>query len=238
MAGLVFKARDDLSLYANYIEGLTLGTTVGSLYQNAGEVFPPFKTKQMEVGAKWDAGRFTHTVSLFQIKQPATTTDNSTQPLPTMRLGGEQRNRGIEWSIFGEVAPRVRALGGITYMQGKLTRTQGGINQGNKATGTAPWQANLGGEWDPLWLDGLTLTGRVVYTSSQYADNANSLKMPSWTRVDVGARYATRIAERPVTFRAGINNLFDRSYWEGIQYPGLVTLGAPRTFQLSATVDF
>lgn len=63
-------------------------------------------------------------------------------------------------------------------------------------------QANLGGEWDVPGTNGLTLTSRVVYTSSQYADAANDLEAPSWTRLDLGARYRMVLDERDVTLRA------------------------------------
>jgi len=238
MAGLVVKPTDDLSLYANYIQGLSQGTTVGNTYQNAGEVFPPYKTEQVELGAKLQTGSFTNTISLFQIAKPSTTADNSTTPLPTLRLNGEQRNRGIEWAIFGELARGLRMLGGVTYMQSTLTRTQDGLQNGNRAAGSPPWAANLGLDWDVPGLPGLALNGRVIYTSAQYVNNANSLKMPSWTRLDLGARYATRLGGKRVVFRAGVDNVFDRNYWESVWSNNAVNLGAPRTFRLSASIDF
>ncbi len=238
MAGLVVKPTDDLSLYANYIQGLSQGTTVGDTYQNAGEVFPPYKTEQVELGAKLQTGSFTNTISLFQIAQPSTTADYSSTPLPTLRLNGEQRNRGIEWAIFGELTRGLRMLGGVTYMQSTLTRTQDGLQNGNRAAGSPPWAANLGLDWDVPGVPGLALNGRVIYTSSQYVNNANSLKMPSWTRLDLGARYATRLGGKFVVFRAGVDNVFDRNYWESVWNSNAVNLGAPRTFRLSASIDF
>lgn len=238
MAGLVVKPTDDLSLYANYIQGLSQGTTVGSSYQNAGEVFPPYKTEQVEVGAKLQTGSFTNTISAFQIAQPSTIEDNSTTPLPTLRLNGEQRNRGVEWTIFGELTRDLRMLGGLTYLQGKLTKTQDGLEDGNQAAGIPPWAANLGLDWDVPGLRDLALNGRVIHTSSQYVDNVNSLKMPSWTRLDLGARYATALGGTPVVFRASVDNVFDRDYWQDVFYSGSVNLGPPRTYRLSATVDF
>ncbi len=238
MAGLVFKATNDLSLYANYIQGLSQGTTVGTTYQNAGEVFPPYKTKQVELGAKLQTGSFTNTISLFQIARPNTVTDESTTPLPTLRLNGEQRNRGIEWAIFGELTRDLRMLGGVTYMQGKLTRTQGGLQDGNHAAGTPPWAANLGLDWDVPVLPGLAVSGRVNYTSAQYVNNANTLKLPSWTTLDLGARYATKLGGKPVVFRASVDNAFDRNYWNNVWSNNAINLGAPRAFHLSASVDF
>lgn len=54
---------------------------------------------------------------------------------------------------------------------------------------------------------------------------------------DIGARYATKLAGRPTTFRASITNLFDKRYW--IANPtGYVISGMPRTLWLSMSVDF
>ncbi len=239
MAGLVVKPSDDLSLYANYIEGLTAGTIVGVRYANANEIFPPYKTRQREVGAKLQTGRFTNTISLFQIARPSVIGDSSTHP-PTARLNGEQRNRGVEWMIFGELTRRLRLLGGVTYLQGQQTRSEAGRYDGNQAPGSPPWVTKLGADWDVPGMPGLALNGRVVRTSAQYVDNANLVKIPSWTVLDVGARYATRLADKDVVFRANVDNLLDRNYWQGVGsgLGGETILGAPRTFRVSATVSF
>jgi iron complex outermembrane receptor protein len=240
MAGLVVKPTDDLSLYANVIQGLSQGTTVGDAYLNAGQAFPPYKTKQIELGAKLQTGRFTNTITVFQMEKPSTTSDNSTTPLPTLRLDGEQRNRGIEWTIFGELTHDLRVLGGVTYTQAKLSKTQGGLQDGNQAPGSPRWVANLGADWDVPGLSGLALNGRVIHTSRQYIDNANSLQLPSWTVLNLGARYATRLGGKNVVFRTNVDNVFDRNYWQGTFKlgGGGVILGAPRTFRLSASIDF
>ena len=155
--------------------------------------------------------------------------------------GGEQRNRGIELSVFGEPTCGVRLLGGLTLLDAELTSTQDGVNQGNRAIGVPRTQANVGGEWDVPGLDGLTLTSRVIYTGRQYADAANDLEVPSWTRFDLGARYRMVIENRDVTLRARLDNVTGRDYWAsagGYTDRGYLVLGAPRTLSVSATVDF
>ncbi|MGT2491972.1 TonB-dependent receptor domain-containing protein [Cupriavidus basilensis] len=71
--GLVVKPwTAQVSLYANYIEGLSQGDTVTDVTaRNYGQVFAPYKSKQMEAGVKWDAGRdhqHPERVSDFQAK--------------------------------------------------------------------------------------------------------------------------------------------------------------------------
>jgi iron complex outermembrane receptor protein len=195
-------------------------------------MFAPFKTKQYEIGAKADWGRFTTTVSAFQIKRPSGFTENG-----RYSVNGEQRNRGIELNIFGEVAPGVRLLGGGTYLRAELTKTQDGIYDGNDAIGVPRKQVNLGGEWDTPFVPALTLTARVLYTDKQYVDQANNLSTPDWTRVDFGARYKLDVYGKPVVLRANLENAFNKDYWN-TPPSGYLYVESPRTLQLSATVDF
>lgn len=224
-----------VSLYANYIEGLSQGSTVtDTTASNYGHVFAPFKTKQIETGVKWDAGNYAHTLSLFQITKPSVIADSSTN---TYNEDGEQRNRGVEWSVFGKINRDWRILGGVAFLRGVTTQTAGGTYDGNTAYGTPKWQSNLGFEWDNPNVPGLTLYARAVYTGSMYANSANTLKVPSWIRYDVGASYATKVNGKPVTFRLGIENLLDKNYWSGCFSDGYVTLGSGRIFKLSTTID-
>ena len=66
-------------------------------------------------------------------------------------------------------------------------------------------------------------------------ENADRLRV---TKVDVGTRYRTKIDGKPTTFRAGVQNVFNRDYWSGVASYSTLSQGAPRTLQLSATVDF
>lgn len=235
--GLVVKPWDvPVSLYANYIEGLTQGNTVGDTgAANYGDQFAPYKAKQMEAGVKWDLGTFTHTLSVFQIEKPSLIQDKATTLYSD---DGEQRNRGMEWNLFGSVIPTVRLLGGVTYTHAELTRTANGTLDGNTARGVPKWSANLGSEWDTPWVQGLTLTALAIHSSSQYLNDANTLKVPQWTRYDLGARYTTRILSKDVVVRASLENVENRAYWAGVFNDGFATVSEPRTLKLSTSIDF
>ncbi|MFH7519332.1 TonB-dependent receptor domain-containing protein, partial [Pseudomonas syringae group genomosp. 7] len=72
---LLAKATDTISLYTNYIEGLSQGATAPMTAANAGDVFAPFRTRQKELGLKLDLGSFAHTLSVYEIKRPSSYTD-------------------------------------------------------------------------------------------------------------------------------------------------------------------
>ncbi len=235
MVGLIVKPwGKSVSLYANYIEALLPGTVVGITYNNANEVLEPYKTNQHEIGVKWDKGNFANTLAFFQIEVPSYTTINN-----IYSYGGEQRNRGIEWNTFGSVAKNFRLLGGLAYTDAELVRSNTSANNGNTPLGVPEWTANAGVEWDTPWVRDLTFSLRAIYTGSQYINNANTIEIPSWMRYDIGARYKTIINETPITYRLSVENLFDEHYWAGcFGQDNFATLGGPRTFKLSATMQF
>lgn len=236
MAALLFKPTPGISLYGNYIEGLSQGSTAPEGTANAGEIFPPSKSRQVELGAKFDTGNFVTTASVFQISRPSSLLDASTTP-SSFRMDGEQRNRGLEIVTQGEVRRGLRLLTGAAFTQGKLTKTEDGLNDGRTAPATPKLQINIGGEWDTAFVPGLTLTARALHTSSQYVDVANSQQLPSWNRFDLGARYRFTAGATPVTLRLTVENLLNKNYWQSAAREGL-TMGAPRTVLLSASTEF
>ncbi|WP_350577362.1 TonB-dependent siderophore receptor [Pseudomonas sp. HY2-MNA-CIBAN-0224] len=233
-AALLVKLTDNISVYANYIEGLSKGATAPMTAANAGDVFAPYKSKQKEVGLKLDLGDFTHTLSLYEIKRPSSYTDPDTN---VFSFGGEQRNRGIEWGFFGAPLNDVRLMGGVAHVDPKLTKTAGGINQGKTATGLPKLQGKLGVEWDTPVIDGLTLTANATSVSKQYINADNSQSIPGYTIFEVGTRYTTHLASRPITLRGSVTNVTNKAYW-GTPLLSSLGLGAPRTVELSASVDF
>ena len=234
LVGVVVKPWDDVSLYYNYVEGLSKGDIAPGTASNAGETFAPYESKQHELGVKYEHGTFMTTLALFQIEKPS----GELGADGVYSVQAEQRNRGVELSVYGEVAPGTRLMGGVTLLDGELTQSATAANRGNKPVGVPDIQANLWAEYDTPWLEGFTLTGGAIYTDSQYINQANTQELDAWTRIDAGVRYATKIEGRPTTLRATVQNVFDREYWSGVASYGAFSPGYPRTLQLSATVDF
>ncbi|HDM8040734.1 TPA: TonB-dependent siderophore receptor [Vibrio fluvialis] len=240
--GVVYQPMLDVSLYANYSEALLPGeiapsTNNGSDVANAGEVLEPNRSEQYEVGAKYDNGSYGAVVSLFQISKPSYMYDSNN----SYTDNGEQRNRGIELSAFGEPIESVKVLGGVTLIDAEIVKSATTASEGKQAIGVPKVQANVNIEWATPFVEGLTLEGRTLYTGSQYASADNSLELPSWTRFDLGARYGMKLGDNALTLRARVDNVTDKSYWASAGgYPGsnYLVQGAPRTFVLSASYDF
>lgn len=240
----VWRASNRLSFYANYIEGLTQGDTApmtnpqtGARVANAGQQFAPYVSRQKEIGVKYDGGNFGASAAIFSTTRPRAFLDAA----DVYVHGGEDRHDGAELNMYGEPVRGLRLLGGATWLQAKQRSTGSAATDGKRVIGVPNVQATVGAEWDVPMLHGLALDTRLVHTGSSYADAANTLKVPGWTRLDLGARYLTEVAGRVVTLRARVDNVTDRNYWAssgGFPGAGYLVAGAPRTFTLSASVDF
>lgn len=237
VVGVNFRISDSWSVYANHIEALTQGEQAPNGYNgkevtNQGQFLAPYKSKQNEVGVKWDAGTIGSSLALYQIKQPNAYVDPASN---TFVSDGEERHRGVEWSVFGEPVQGLRLLGGVNYIQPELVKTQNGTNDGHDAIGVPRFQANAGAEWD-IPNTPVSLNARAVRTGKQYLDVGNTLKVPAWTTYDVGARTTAYLEGKPVTFRLTVQNVTNKGYWASAT-GGYLTQGTPRTVFVSASVD-
>ncbi|HBF52077.1 MAG TPA: TonB-dependent siderophore receptor, partial [Massilia sp.] len=242
LAGIVYKPAKGVSLYANYIEALqqggvaTRGGFGGMPLTNENQPLAPYVSRQKEVGIKVDGGKLGGSVALFTTGQPQAYILGD-----TFGTFGQQRNRGVELSVFGLPAKGLRLLGGATLLDTKQRHTLGGATDGLEAIGVPEIQVNLGADWDVPGVPGLSLNARALYTSTQFADIGNTQKVPAWSRLDIGASWATRLMDRDVTLRARVDNVTDKNYWAssgGYPLYGYLVAGAPRTLAVSATIDF
>lgn len=230
------QVSDGLSLYANYVEALTEGPMAPASAVNGGELFPAVVNRQREVGLKYDLGTVALGATLFEIRQPNGLTDPATN---VFSVSGLQVNRGLELSVAGAPQDGLRLLGGVTFMDAKVQKTQDGAFDGNRVTGVPKTAISLYGEYDAPWIaPDLTLTGRLVHSGSTYYDRANTQKVSDWTRLDLGARYSlARANGAPIEFRANIENVLDENYWAS-SARGFLSTGAPRTYAVSASFQF
>ena len=242
VAGIVFKARPDLSVYANYIEGLSQGESApaqlnNAPVRNAGESLRPYVSKQQEVGLKYDGGRIGANVALFSTEKPRALVNGA----GFFVSEGKDRHQGLELTTFGEVTRGLRLLGGVTLLDAKQKATGTAATDGQRVIGVPTAQGSIGVDWDVPGVPGLSLNGRVVATGGSYANATNTLRVGGWGRLDLGARYVSEMAGKLVTLRARIDNVADRDYWASVGgYPGsgYLVLGNPRTFSLTASVNF
>lgn len=233
LLGAVWRARPDTALYASYAEGLGKGETAPDTASNAGEVFAPQRSRQLEAGVKIDRDTMAFTVALFQLVKPSGQLQDG-----RYAMAARQRNRGLEFNLQGEVLSGLRVLGSVALTRATLMHTADPAHTGHQPVGVPRLRTYVGLEWDVPGTQGLTLTGAALHASAQYLDQANRIRLPGWTRIDLGARYATTLAGKPLVLRASLHNAFNRHYWSGVASTGAFSLGGPRMVLASASMDF
>ena len=228
--GVLFRVNDSLSVYANYLEGLSNGGTAPLTAANPGEQLGPIVSDSIEVGAKFNIGTIGVDAALFQIQDTTSGVDQNTNIFGEV---GERRIRGLEITAFGEIVGDLRLLGGATFYDSEITESDVPENVGQDGPGIPDYVLTLGLEYDVPVFDGLTLTGGVRHQGEAKVALGSDVEIPAWTTVDLGARYSF---DR-YTARFGVENLFDETYFNGRPFGGLA-LGTPRTFLASVSADF
>lgn len=241
--GIVVKPwGEDLSLYASYVEGLSQGSTVTTEGDvNFGKTFAPFQTTQYELGAKYQHGSWLHTLAAYQIDKPSTMTeqlkDNPNGYTQITTDGAETTSRGVEYGFSGNVTDDVIIWGNLAYIDVEYSKNTNAQLVGNTVEGQPEFTAGLGIDYK-LPVEGLSVNARANYVDKQYLNNTNTLEIPSYTLLDVGAKYKTNLGGVNTTFRANVDNVTDEKYWAGVFNSGFTTLGAGRTYKLGVTFDF
>ena len=223
----------NVSLYANYAEGLSAGTIVPANFANRGEILAPYKSKQQEAGIKVDWGTITTTAAVFQIARPLLITT----PANFRVYNGEQQNRGLELNAYGLLMPGLRGMVSATFLRPEITKSSTLAEIGKDAAGVPDKTFSAGLDWDTPWLSGLSLNGRVIYTSGSYLTNLNNpwQKLSDWTRIRHRCALYNR-AERPASY-------FPGQYRECFRQPILAhnryirDRWVARTYLLSAAFD-
>lgn len=235
--GIVYKFTANYSVYANYIEGVLKGDTVPSINNNNGEAVPnggkvlqPYQSKQAELGLKYDKGPMGAMLGVYGISKPAPGFD----PDNTFTITDRTDYSGVELSLYGEVKSGLKVLGGASILKSE--------DSGHRVLGVPEQLLNLGLEWDVSALSGLTLIANYMYTGFQFADVENTQRVPSWDRMDIGARYMMNISSsKQCVIRMRVENISNSNYWASVGgYPGAgyLVLGSPRTFYLNASIQF
>ena len=230
---LMYKTDAYSTVYASYVEGLEPGGSASPTNANFPTTYGPMKSKQYEVGFKTDREKWGGSVALFRVDKGYQYTDANN----VFRQDGTQRFTGLDTSGWARVAPGVRVMGGVLWLNAKSHGTADPTVDGKHVFATPDYIVSGLVEYDTPFLQGLTLSAGAKVTGSMFVNSSNTQYVPSYTTADIGARYQFRVGGKDLTVRAAINNLFDRRYWT-TTFDGFVLPAAGRTYLMNATVRF
>ena len=256
----------DLVVYGNYMEDLEPADIKTDDDGNT-TMSKPRVSRQFEVGVRKNWGNFVTTLNAFQIKRPGywrgQTTTNAKTKKKTLTYGnnsdfarykaqggaagdeqGMERSRGIEFNAYANLLNKtLRPNFGLMYLQSTVKNYPNSRDMLVNGVQVANPRviAKAGVEWDTPFAKGLTLNGGVQYFGKSYQDTQKQYAFPSYTLVDVGARYKTKLGKNTLTVSSAVENLFNKNYWQvqrGQYDRSFAVVGMPRTYWLKAELDF
>ena len=252
----------DLVLYGNYMQDLEPADIKTDDDGNT-TMAKPRVSRQFELGVRKNWGDVVTTLSLFQIKRPGywrgqtnangrLTYGNKSDFAKYKAKGGAagdeqgtERNRGIEFNVYGNLLNKtLRPSFGLMYLRADLKNYPNSRDMLINGVQVASPRviAKAGIEWDTPFVQGLTLNANVQYYGKSYQDTQKKYAFPSYTLVDVGARYAKKFGERnTLTVSGAVENVFNKNYWQvqrGQYDRSFAVVGMPRTFWLKADYSF
>lgn len=228
---LMFRPRSDLLFYASYVEALEDGGTAAEGYANANQVLDPLKSKQYEVGVKYDGRTVGASAALFRIERGAEYGNAQNVYVSN----GKERIDGLELDGHVNLPAGFRVAASTAWEAGKYSETEADL-VGNRIEGIPRWQATLQVSDRIPGLNGVTANAEAHYYSSMMADANNQYVLPSFTLFNAGLSYRTMIGGHGVTLRAEVDNIFNRHYW-GFLQSDYIFIGAPRTLAINARFD-
>ena len=207
-AGVVYLFDNGVAPYVGYSDGFN--PSLRSDQQ--GNNLPPAENRQVEVGVRYQPKDSSTLLSaaVYDLTQK----NVATRPVGVFYFEptGKVRSRGLELEARSRVNKQVSVLTSYTLTDMTFVESSDGF------TGNTPYQAprhmaSIWGDWN--FMPGYTMGAGARHVGSSWVDNANSLKVPSHTLVDL--MFRVDLAQwspslKGANLRLSVNNLFDKAY--------------------------
>jgi iron complex outermembrane receptor protein len=226
--GTVYDITPDLTFYTQYakaadpVSGILMLSPANASYQ-------PATGKQIEAGIKQSfmnkQGELT--LSVYEITKNNLLTRDPTNANNRLQVG-QRSSRGIESTLSLAFARNWQLDANIALLRARYDDFRepgnGGTvsRAGNVPTDVPERLANAWVSW--RYLPNWTASAGMRYVGKRYADNANTLAMPSYTTTDLALQWQatpkTRVALRGV-------NIFDKQYYTTAYYTATQWFSGP-----------
>jgi len=247
-AGLTWSPSADTMWYASWGQGAELEVVPNrpDRFANAGQVLPALKSRQTELGLKWQANpRLLMTATAFDIDKPYADDLQSADAagLPTQVAGAKTaRHRGLELAVSGRVDAALSLHASLMALDARYTQAVDAALVGQRVTNLPRVKASLFADVKLAALPGWSVNALATLESGKTVTSDGSVTLPTGWQLDAGLTYLQRLAGKRLSWHLGIENLTDCSAWREAPttpWGGVyVFASTPRTWRASLTLDF
>ena len=212
-------------VYASFGQGAESEVAPGrSRYTNAGEALPALTSKQFEIGVKGELQQVRWSAAWFDTTRPVfgdlgSCDKNATC---TRQVDGTANHGGLELTASTPAATASQPWhldGGVTLISAKRAGSTIDASQnGLRPTNVPDWVLRLNAAYKITDIPGLQVAAHISHEGRRAVLPDNSVSIPAWTRLDLGASYNTRIANTQTTWSFGVDNVMNKSYFKESPY--------------------
>ncbi|MBP0491246.1 TonB-dependent siderophore receptor [Pararoseomonas indoligenes] len=234
--GIAYEPISDTTLFANWANSFVPTTATTA----SGAALSPSTSEQFEVGVKqvFLSGRAQATVALFHITRTNVPTTDPANPVFSI-ASGEQRSRGVEVDLAGEILPGWNAVASYAFTEAEVTRDNR-LPIGNNLAGVARhagqvWTTYEFGGGSPL--RGVGIGGGVRAESRREATLPNTFSLPAYARLDAAAWYRFEVSRTPLRAQVNVQNINHQRIYD-TDGANTLRVNVPFTVLASLTAQF
>jgi len=232
-ASLLYAFENGISPYVSYSQAMTPSALPGP----NNTLLKPMQSEQYEAGIKYQPVGTSdlYTAAVYDLTQDDV--GNRVVVGSYFEPAGKIRSQGLELEAKKQVTDNFNVVAGYTY--NKVRFDDSTSNDGNTPYVTPKQMASVWGQYNtPVGVD---LGAGVRYIGTQWADNENTLHMPSATLVDASVRM--NLAQfnpqlKGAYVQVNANNLFDKKYVAACYGTSYCYWGQERTVVATVGYDF
>ncbi|MCO8162374.1 TonB-dependent receptor [Pseudomonas sp. 21LCFQ010] len=250
-AGALYDLDEHHTAYVSYTDIFQPQTYIDS----ANKLLTPVEGENYEIGIKGEyfAGVLNTSIALFQIIQrnrPKSVDDQTsctTYPQSTCyEAAGKVRNQGIDIQLSGALTPNWDMSAGYTFSQAKYHKDSGVFERGDLFDTDVPRHQfklstmyKLPNQWERWRVGGSLYSQSSIFNKGTTAGVGYEIEQAAYYIVDLNAGYK---ASEHLDLRFGLNNVFDKKYYQTISqntssWP-TAFYGDPRNIQVTASYRF
>jgi len=233
--GFVYQPNDSLSFYGSFSQSFVPNTTDGQ-----GDILPPERGNQFELGLRNEFldGDLALNLAAYNLTKQNIAVGVEGPPPGLKRAIGEQRSRGIELDLAGEITDGWKIIATYALTGTEVTKDNDSDIEGNEFPGIPRHQGSLWTNYEIQEgdLQGLELGAGIFFVGDREGNRDNNIDVPSYARVDARLAYSRNNWEAAVNFK----NLFDADIIKSEQAFSRTGLqpGIPFTVIGSFSVEF
>ena len=232
-SGLMYQPDKFSTYYASYGTSFNPSAEAYQLDNRTANT-PPEKSRNLELGAKWELldGDLSVRTALFRSEKTNERNTDLSRPNIAL-LSGRRHTDGVELEAAGKINPRWDVFANLAVMRANVDEASADQARSKDKTPvyTPDYTYSI---WTTYKLtENWKIGGGLEGVGMRYANAANTIQVPAYHRVDGLVEYEWK----PWTLKLNLFNVLNEKYYEGV-YTGHVLPGTSRAMQLTLSTQF